>query len=234
MPVRTAASLFARVRAIADMQDDDSANGFLSDTVLLTWLNQARYQLDLIFARASYVIGVSRTTIPATGASAYNLPTPIAIVSVDWVSTDGQRLLRIPPKHAAQNYPVLPGRPATSDSPQSYYAELIADGTLDLYLDPRPTGGQFLVTTIPYHADLTATTDTVNYPGGADEWLVLEMARNAIIKEEGDTRAIEKKQKEIANHIEAEGWSRQFLDVPNWRNPREESTNLPSYPWLIL
>jgi hypothetical protein len=208
----TIQSLIDRAREQADMTD----KSFISDAMALNWANYLIPRLDLLVARSGYVLTPTRTTTSVTGADAYNFPAPLCIVTVHWVSTDGKSLTRLRSSHAGTNYPVLPTRTTTSRMPDSWYAETRSDGTLDLRFSPNPTTGSFIVTTIPLRPTLTLT-DTVVYPAGIEEWVVLSIARRMLMKEEGDPRHIDALLKECQLAIDELGYSRQQFDPPNWQ-----------------
>lgn len=208
----TVQTLIDRARVEADMTD----KSFISDAQALEWTNVLLPQLDLKVARSGYVLTPTRTTTTVTGADAYNFPAPLCIVTVHWICSDGKTLLRLRPAHAGTSYPVLATRPTTSRAPESWYAETKADGTMDLRFAPNPTGGSFIMTTIPLRGTLTLT-DTVVYPAGVEEWLVISLARRMLMKEEGDVRHMDALLKEAAGMIDELGYSRQQFDPPSWQ-----------------
>ena len=209
----TIQQLIDRARVQADMDDIS----FIADSMVVSWANTAVRRLDLKLARSGYVNAPTRTTTVVTGADAYNFPAPLCVVAVHFVSTDGKRLLRIRPTHIGTDYPVLATRKTTSDAPVSWYAEIKpADGTLDIRFSPNPTSGSFIVTTIAERATLVAA-DTVIYPSGIEEWIVLNLAKRMIMREEGDYRAVSELIKEADVMIDELGMSRQQIDPPEWR-----------------
>ena len=208
----TVQTLIDRAREHADMTD----KSFISDAMALNWVNYLIPQLDKRVARSGYLLTPTRTTTTVTGADAYNFPAPLCIVTVHWVSTDGKRLLRLRPAHAGTNYPVLATRTTTGYAPDSWYAETRSDGTLDLRFSPNPTSGSFVLTTIPLRGTLTLT-DSVIYPAGVEEWIVLSIARRMLSKEEGDPRHIDDLLAECQMEIDTLGYVRQQYDPPNWQ-----------------
>lgn len=217
----TTDTLLTRARAISDMADN-----FVSRAVWLLWLNQANLQLSLFIARAGYMHRPVVLPLTATGASTYAVPECMAIVGVH-EKRSGGGYRRIEPNQAVEGlYPDS----ASVGFPQRWHADTADDGSIALSFYPNPGSGDYVVTYLATPTPLVWLGDalleepvptvsaTVNYPMGWEEWLVLEMARHATIKEEGDTRAIEKLKQDIEQHIGDSIHDRALNDAPVVRN----------------
>lgn len=202
------------------MHDD-----FVTTAQWLAWLNYEHRALTLFIARSGYVHMMEQGTVTATGDLEYTpvfTPTdgvgnqdPVAILGVfetDTSTGTRRRLL-----HAN-----LVDRPPYSGTvgPARYYNlyRKRDDGLLRIVFHPNPASGTYATFYIPAPTALEDLSDTVDYPHGWEEWIVLNMAARALEKEEGDARSILRRVQKIEQHVEEAGWSLQLAQTPTVRN----------------
>lgn len=130
----------------------------------------------------------------------------------------------------------LPNSPAHSSSDLTVYRiKRNLDGIIFNFFPDPASGVQFLATYIPMPARLLATTDTVSYPMGWEERIVLGMARRALAKEEADTTEIRGQIREIEQQIEELAWNKVMSESPSVRNVDTQPVELPareSWIWV--
>jgi hypothetical protein len=218
MPAFTVQELIDRAAAIADIQDD-----FVAPTEWLAWLKPEQRALELFVARCGY----DKQTTLATADSADNYRieltgSPLAIIGVYEVRDGRYRRLKL------QNLADFTRQSLTSaaDTGDAHYysamtPELIDPADPDMVevnLYPKPTSGTYICLYLNGESLPEALDDSVIWPLGWEERLVLGLAERALSKEESDTRAIEKliaKQEQV---IEEFCWSRALADAPQVRN----------------
>ncbi len=187
------------------------------------WMNQAKRQLDLMIARAGCVQNEHSYVLTATGAVAYSFPEPLALLAVHEMDTSG-RIRRLEEMNAIEGFQYLGAAPVTGSATRYRLTQAPSELRLSLY--PVPSSGSYLVTvikqgdTLVLDNPLEGETDAVIYPMGWEEWIVLEMAKRALIKEEGDSRGIERLQKQVEQFVEENAWSRALADAPSVRDSR--------------
>jgi hypothetical protein len=82
-----------------------------------------------------------------------------------------------------------------------------AGGQTSIQFYPRPASGTYTAVIVDEPVALTLS-DSVNYPAGLEEWLVLSLARRAVAKEEGDTRELTRQLAEQEAYVERFCWDR--------------------------
>jgi hypothetical protein len=224
MPTVTTQTILDRARAISDMDDSN----FVSETVWMSWMNQAKTQLDLFIARSGVVQNECTYALTATGAVAYSFSEPLALLCVH-EKDDSGRVRRLEEANSIEGFQYLGTAPVTGQAVQ--FRCTAAAGLMKISLYPVPTSGTYLVTviklgdTLVISDPLDGEIDSVSYPLGQEEWIVLEMAKRAITKEEGDTRGIVSLQNKIEQHVEEAAWSRALADSPTVRDSRLRSSD---------
>jgi hypothetical protein len=204
--------LFSRARDAADQTDKQ----FVTDIMLLRWLNEAIPELDTILGTRGMVVRPTRLQIPVTGASFYTVPDCIFIYAVHVLVDNGKRLSMIQPVTMDMAYPVLPGRDMSGD-PSCYYVEFASNGSRSIFLDSGNTGS--ILVTYLANSPAVVLTDSINYPAGAEGWLVAKLARKMMLKEEGDTRPIDKELADFERRVDALMWNQNKMSPAISRNP---------------
>lgn len=218
MPTITTAELVERAKAAADMHDN-----FVTPRQWMYWASQERMALDLFIARAGWTQALETTTITVTGseAGAFTPTTDngvMAIVAVHQSTASGVRRLNY--ADPATFLRVTPGGTQRGEA-QEYRCKWSGD-TLVLNFFPEPaTGETYLVTYLPHPLRLTLDAspasgyaNSVSYPMGWEERIILGLARRALQKEEADTRAIAAEIAAMDQQIEELCWSRVTTEPP--------------------
>lgn len=205
MPTFTVQKLIDRAKAAADMHDD-----FVTPSQWIDWLNVEILSLERFIAQSGYVLRESQEIVSADGNSVYELQKePLAVLAV-FEDVDGRfRRLRGEDVIDGQNLRDY----ADSGRATKFRVSSSADGTLFLGLYPAPQAGQtYRVSMIEVPPTVAATTDTVSYPLGWEERLVLGLARRALSKEETVNPGVESEIRRIEEHIEETAWNRLFAN----------------------
>lgn len=216
MPIFTGQELVDRACAQSDMHDN-----FVTPQQWLAWLNVERRGLTHLLARNGWQFNnmdFTSFTLDGTSQPVLNLGVEFqAIVGVWETRTDGTyRKLEYKP---AVDYPSVVNNIPSGDS--LYYTLNILDlGDSEIRLFPPPQGGgTFLVAFLPEILSTTALASQIgSYQMGVEEWIVLRLARRALIKEESDTSSVDRLIRECEQQIEELCWGRVVGEVPAVRN----------------
>lgn len=216
MPSFTAQQIIDRAAAAADMHDD-----FVSQSTWLAWLNVARQELAIKMARGGMVPFASAVQVvsdPTQGFYQF-MSEILAIIMVVEVDSTGRF------RHLTNSNFVDMSRQGvgTANAPivgpaTRWYLEDGDDMTSLLHLYPRPTSGTYQIYYLKAPTTVTSVAATFNYPLGLEEYLVLRMARKALLKEESDTAAVDKELNAIQEQIELYEHARAWADAPKVRN----------------
>lgn len=205
MPAFTVQALIDRAAAIADMHD-----GFVTPEQWLAWLNTESRALELFVVRSGW-IEPQTATVDASGGT-ITVPNPLAIVGVYEVR-DG--------RYRALTYKSPADFNRSTDTGDAHYFTITSasgDDNLTVTLYPTPSSGTYRCLYMAGATPVTAVTDTVRWPMGFEERIVLGMARRALVKENSDSRQIETLVVEQDRVIEEFCWSRAIADSPTVRN----------------
>lgn len=234
MPSFTAQQLIDRAAAIADMHD--------SFVPAATWLDWATVELASLFmaaARSGWVVGpITPTTISPTDT--YTMAAEFFALLGVWERDSGGRLRRLRVGTYVETLHQTAGGPIQGAATEVSLVDN-GDGTVTFSFYPRPTQNSYLIVTINPPTRMTAVTDTVTLPAGLEERVVLGMARRALVKEESDTRAVDRLIQDEDRRVEEFAASRMFANAPRVRNTdyvdRGWSLNLvlpPPTMWIWL
>lgn len=198
MPTITTREIVDRAAALAGVHDN-----FVTPAQWMYWATQEQLALSLFLARAGWTQNVTSQTFTVAGseAGAFNLSVhPLAIVAAYQVKSNQVRILKL------NNFPdflrQVPGSSNATGDPHEY--RVIWDQANDrlvLNFYPEPIIGTSIV--VPYIAQpsrLSLDTspaagyvNSVKYPMGWEERIVLGMAENAKIRGEEDSSPIRTK-----------------------------------------
>lgn len=217
MPTITTAELIERAKAAADLHDS-----FVTNRQWMYWASQERMALDLFIARHGWTQNFETETITVAGteSGAFTLSANVmAIVAVHQVTSTGARRLEF--KDPASWLIVTPG--GTQRGQAMYYRAKRSSDTVVLNFYPEPlTGETYLVTYLPHPARLTLDAapatgyaNSVSYPMGWEDRIVLGMARRALDKEESDSSPLQRQIAEMNQNIEELCWDRVMSDGPS-------------------
>jgi len=219
MPATTTAQLVERAKAAADMHDN-----FVTPKQWMYWATQERMSLDLFIARAGWTQDFETDGFTVTGSEGgdFNLTFDLmAIVAVHQRHTNGQvRRLRL--SDTASFLRQAPGTTVVSGNAQEYRVRRVAD-SVQLQLYPAPVAGEvYLVTYLPHPLPLTLDSspatgyaNSVHYPMGWEERIVLGLARRALDKEESDSTPVQRQIGAMNQEIEQLCWDRVTSDAPS-------------------
>jgi hypothetical protein len=202
--------LISRAVAAADMTDD-----FVSEAQWLYWANFANKKLAVKVAQLGVPYNQYDEVITLNGSFEYSVAEPLAIVGFYFVQSDG-RFRKIKVTHNSQriNY-------STSNSGEPTECQIRKSGAnIFVTFYPVPTTGSVVMRAIEYPDTLVysnpspSESDSVNYPLGWEEFIVLHMAKAALAKEETIHPLIESQIKDCDNFIEASSSNYLMTDLP--------------------
>jgi hypothetical protein len=227
----TAEVLIDRAKAAADINGN-----FVTETQWIRWLNVERAWLEHFLLRAGYVPRETSVDITITAAGTeYPITDPIVILGVyekqgddrfRWISAGDH--LQGP---AGRSSATVAGGDRNDAS--SYRVIQSANGQISLQFYPFPSAGK--VYRVFYVAEPTAITsiaNTVNYPGGIEERIVLGMARRALAKEESGTGEISRQLAECEREVERFCWDRITAGPQQVRNVDKQVRGWVSEPQI--
>lgn len=229
MPQTTVATLIDRAKSAADMRDN-----FVKPTEWLTWATQERLALDLFLARSGWTLAVDVFDITITGTENPRGTFPVdpdsgvmAILLVHQFDSSG-RIRQLEHQDFATFLRRNPGYTGSPQGHARYYNLTWNSATLTLNMYPEPQAGEtYRVIFLPHPKRLVLSVamgqeateeDSVNYPMGWEERVVLGMARRALIKEESSTSGIDSEIGLWDTRIEEACWSRVLTSAPGVRN----------------
>lgn len=213
MATTTVATLIARAQASSDQEDE-----FVTRTQWLYWVNLFNKQLAVMVAQLGYPYHQYDETISLNGSLEYTIDEPLALLGAYYVESDGRlrRLKLMNPVQARQigNY--------QAGEPRRYVVHRNTDNDLTFQFQPVPTSGSVLIQAIQMPAELVYA-DSVKYPLGWEEFIVLNMARNALAKEETINPLIESQLRDIKEHIQVSAANYIMASAPTIRNVKDEN-----------
>lgn len=197
MPVFTINDLATRAASQADMHDQ-----FIKPAEWLAWYNQERRALQLFMVRHGAAMQ-NLNVQSVTGPDVVSLSNEyIALVGV-WETRGGRfRQLRI--TDFPSNFYQTTGGPQTGPADFVTVEDINNTGSssTNLRFYPRDTSGTYLIVTALAPPVASTMFDQTSLQMGIEERIVLGMARRALIKEESDTREVEKLMREQDQIIE--------------------------------
>lgn len=218
--------LIQRAQAYADMEGD-----FVKPRQWLQSVNYWHKRLSMKIARLGYPLNQVDVSIPLNGSIDYLVPEPLAFVGLFFVRTDGtfKKLERLNPVQYRTNNPSTNGDP-------SYYHIRRAGNNCIFNFYPNPPSGTVVAMTIPHPEQLTLN-DSVTYPLGFEEYIVVNMAMFALGKEESSIpSSLVNTLQEVTAHIEDSVTSYLMTDGARIRNIHED--NYPSWcdptTWVFM
>lgn len=194
-----------QAKNLADRSEDDVTSGFVTDAILNRWFNTSLGIWHGMVAKAEpeRFEAASPQLITGTGAESYALPADhLWTIGVDFrlTSTCDVPLEQI----------LVQERSAFDRAPVDQACAFRIKGNT-LVLLPPPSSGTYVhhyVTTAPV---TTADADVIDCVNGWERWLVLDLARQILRKEESDTSDIMMERGEIKAEIEAAAQQRSLM-----------------------
>lgn len=224
-------TLIDRAKAAADMTDH-----FVTDAQWLLWVNVEHRALLYFLARSGYILRAESLDINVDGGGEYPLTQePLAIIGV-WEQRDDRRMRQLRYNNLVDGTRQMgdgagPDRGPALEFNISWNGEDDPSAGYRINFWPEPDSGTYVVKYIANPAALTLT-DSVNYPGGWEERIVLRLARRAIAKEEGDPRMIDSEIATVESWIQEAVWNQNLSSSPVVRNvDKVERGWVPMLPW---
>lgn len=210
---------------MANMHDS-----FVTEPEWLQWLNTEIRALDLLCARAGYVLPSATSTVVSTAPYTITVTGELLAVLGVWevVDTRYRRLaLQNPIDFVQQD-----GTTGLVTGPALKYSatRVAASDSHTIALWPRPTSGTYIALTLPISTLATDLSTSLWYPLGFEEYLVLKLARRALIKENSEVTSVESLLREQMQMIEEACWSRQLGEAPSVRNTDDVNRHWDTYP----
>lgn len=203
--------LVSRARVYLD-DDHDETQGWITDP---KWLEIYRAEYDVLY-RKWLRIGIVRPTpvdtpLP-TGAFNVTLPTTspttsflgvrpgdvgqgnVGVLAVVGVAEDLSSYMRflVPAQPARGAFPYWVASGEINMGKATTWAAFGPTDSCTVEIYPRDLGGNYVVRWLPVPPDPKSLDDMVDIPRGADERLVLGLARRAHLKESGASALLEK------------------------------------------
>lgn len=222
---RTVAQLRADARARADMETDDGEDEFVTDSMILTWINLAITELiETIVAEAEDLTGTPGTgiTVSATASTSadvdlYDLATDVfKLVGVDISNDGGTNWVN------CERFPF-----AERNSDRVYRSRgmryaLVGD---QIMFRPVPTGAvSFRYWYIPTFVPLTDVdgegSASFDFIHGWDDWVACRVAIRCLQKQEDDTLGLERDLSQIRQRILAGCKVRDQGEPTTWADTR--------------
>lgn len=229
MPSVTTQELVARAQAASDMRDD-----FVTPTQWMYWASQENLSLNLFLARSGWTLPTADFDLVITGneGGVYPInPTSnvMAVVCVHEMISNGFRRVRFQDAISFMRQP--PGATGGAKGHARFCRFQWSGDTITMNLYPEGNVGEtYRVTYLPHPNRLTLDAspasgfaNTVAYPMGWEERVVLGMARRALMKEESDTRAVDQETQTWDRRIEEACWNRMLGESPVVRNVDNET-----------
>ncbi len=228
MPTVTTSELVDRAKAVSDMRDN-----FVTPTQWMYWASQERLALDLFISRSGWPLNITSFDISVLGNEGGVFPLNptggvLAIVCIHEV--EGDRVRRLKLNDAITFFRQPTGTSGGLQGHASTYRAIWSGDNINLEMYPSPSAGEtYRVTYIPHPLRLTLDAspatgygNSVSYPLGWEERIVLGMARRALMKEESDTRTVDQEIALWDQRIEEACWNRILGASPSMRNVDDE------------
>lgn len=168
-----------RILFHVDAEHESNDGPWVSDSRLNAYINWSRRRLDAYLARYDLQQDESSVDVTADGSTNYDLATAgatdyVALLGVYYIDNNGDPVWI--PRHG--------GRERPSSTGNNRYARSYRVYGKKLELDPIVSEGTYRVYYVPEASPLSSDSDTVDYPFGWEEWIVLQVAMKLRQKEE--------------------------------------------------
>ncbi len=178
------------------------SSDFIADSELNTHINNSGAELHECLVDAE-LYSIATQTLTITGAESYSLDAAFFRI-VQVVRVDGDVLIPLRPITVRQriNY-------VTTAQPDA--EAWLVMGT-SIYLYPKPSAGTYKVLYIPQWTTLSSDSDSVSYPNGWDEYIVVDAAIKCLAKEESGTDHLQAERDRLLERIYSASHHRQWAD----------------------
>lgn len=194
--------LLQRVEDAADMEN------FVTQEVMLRWLNVIHPRFRKKLAEYGWAPIVASYEITADGSTSYtpvdgdDVPLEMMAIFGVWRVDEGEFV-----KLKCVDFMTKPSERASFNA--GYFkVQTLEAGGVSISLFPVASEGTYIVDYLPVPSVLVTGTpddgeaDSVNYPAGWEEWLVLQLVRKCYAREETSNPSIEKEFTEVEKEIE--------------------------------
>lgn len=184
MALRSLSWLRSRVRQMADMENSI----FISDSELLHYINDSAKKLYDILVSANEDYSTILTTFSIASGNTSTLPsTCYKVRGLDYQSGSDWIPMRRFQFTERENYNTR------ANTTERRY-RIIKDS---LYILPEDrANGDYRLWYVPEHVDLALDADTLDGKNGFEEYVILDVAMKCKIKEESDTKDLERARNE--------------------------------------
>lgn len=196
MPSNLVSTLLQRV------EDEIDAENFVDQAVLLRWLNAVYPRFVSKMYRLGWAAPISTAAL-TTGSGTYALDV-MAVIGV--YMKDGTSYKKLMPIDHMQKFPT------DTDEPSYFRVSYTEAALFKIDIFPTPPVGSYDATTFvmdyvaaPTPLAVTAgagVSTSLILPSGWEEWLVLELARRCLSREETINPALEERFKDTTKDIE--------------------------------
>ncbi len=220
-------TLLQRVEDAVDMEN------FVDQAVLLRWLNAIYPRFKSKLLRMGWAAPIETINL-STGSGSYGLEV-LAVVGVYMKDGSSYRKLR-PIYHDS--------KPSTeTGTPEAFRVTFLEGAAFRIDLFPEPAPGTFdsqtfLMDYVAAHTPLAVTAGaglatSLLMPNGWEEWLVLQLARKCLAREETINPAIENEfervEKDIEQQIRDHVWA--SARIRNTDTAYEDASNPSDWIW---
>lgn len=229
MATITVQSLIDRAVAAADMHDN-----FVTEAQWLLWANQYHQELSVMIAQLGVPYFQYDESISCDGSTQYTIAEPLAIVAVYRVRNDGS-YYKLSPRNSVQKVTVAPH----SGEPK-FFSFSRSGNNIALNFYPNPASGTIMVRCIQYPTHLVLDNpggsdyDSVTYPLGWEQYIVLNMAISALAKEETMNPELKSQLSRTELHINTSAVNYMLTDVQKIRDHNEDNWNSRDDRWIWI
>jgi len=223
-----------RILFQADLEHESNNGPWVTTSRLNAYINWSRRRLDAYLARYDLQQDESSVDISPDGSTNYDLTAEgasdyLAALGVYYLATNGNELWI--PRHG--------GRDRPSNTGTNQYARSYRIYGKKLEFNPVLSTGTYRLHYVPEPATLSDDTDTVDYPWGWEEWIVLQVSMKLRQKDETADDQLKRDFLELKAEIANESVLRDtyevqsIADVEDFRDNRGVAGRAyrPVFPW---
>ena len=205
MPSFTVEEIVRRAKSKADMHDD-----FISPQEWIDRFNASKMKFERMRVTKGYISNNIMELITITGALSYAIPDPLAILAI--FELDAQRFRPVEfadPIYGGLRRGVGQLGPAVE---ARIYQNTNGITTVEFYPTPQ-VGNNYGVILVEEPSRATDMDDTINVPNGWEEWIVCDMAIDALAKEESENDALNMLMMKVESFVEDSVSTRIFANA---------------------
>jgi hypothetical protein len=205
MPDFSVQNLMDRAKTKADMK----VGNFVSPQEWIDFFNASNMKFQRMITARGYIHNASEVTIPASGATEYVIPEPLAILACFELMPDGYQ------REVEAGDVIFGGRRrGTTPGPaREYVATQTVNQNLLVEFFPVPASGTYYFVVVAQPVLFTLLTQTISVPNGWEDWIACDMAEQALTKEETINPALARQKEQIEALVEESVLNRQFAQA---------------------